>query len=493
MLQRLNPLVGRSLRLPRIALPTKLFISYAVVIALGAVPTFLYVRQRLQGELIELAQSQLRTATARAANSLMPYVDRTVVERVRLVSGVVPHRVTLIAPSGDVLFESEALAHPNHRERPEVQGALQGRAIVDVSLARRVSETTGVDTIYAATRLVPDGPVLRLASPIAPTVEAAEEFKRFARNVQAIALSAAIGFSLLAALLFVRPMQRVVATARAFGQGDLSARAELLADDEVGDVARALDQMAVDLRRRLANAGSGDAVIAQLVDAIPVPCVVVEANGELLSLNGPARRALAIDVASARRRVQELTDLGRFRRALEEAEADGDPEPCVLPLQDGRRFEGIVHVLKRPGAPPLTVLLGHERPSETATTLPPTSAVTTCAFEHVLADARERARATLMALGIAVEVNDSPGVLLADVDARLGHAVAMVIEACARSLSGKSDVLGVTVHVEPTRVRMLFDAGADAGVQDAVKPFIAPLGGNIVVDDKEVRLWLPRA
>jgi HAMP domain-containing protein len=493
MQQRATPATRRRPRLPRLALPTKLFVSYLVVVALGAVPTFLYVRQQLQGELVELAQAQLHTATARAANSLMPYDERRVLERVRVIAGVVPHRVTLIAPTGDLLFESEALTHANHAARPEVKAAFAGRPLVDVFDARRVSESTGDDTIYAATRLVPDGPVLRLASPIAPIVEAADALKRFARNVQAIAISAAIGFSLLAAVLFVRPLQRVVATARAFGNGDLSARAQVHRDDEVGDVSRALDQMAVDLRRRLANAGSGDAVVAQLVDAIPVPCVVVEASGDLLSLNGPARRALGIDSGSARRRIQELTQQGRFRRALDEAEADGDPEPCVLPLPDGSRFEGIVHVLKRPGAAPLIVLLGHDAPADGATTLPPVSSVSALPFDAVLAEARERARGALQAAGVAVEVDDSPGVLVADVGGRLGRAIALAFEGCARTVAGKGDIIGVVVHVEPTRVRLTFDAGVDDGLVDAVKPLVAPLGGDVAVGGKEVRLWLPRA
>jgi HAMP domain-containing protein len=493
MEQRVDGAIRRQFRIPRLALPTKLFVSYLTVVAFGAVPTFLYVRQQLQGELVELAQAQLRTATARAANSLMPYDERTVLARVRVVSGVVPHRVTLVAPTGELLFESAALTDENHGNRPEIRAALAGRPLVDVFDARRVSGTTGIDTIYAATRLVPDGPVLRLASPIAPIVEAADALKRFARNVQAIAISAALGFSLLAALLFVRPLQRVVATARSFGDGDLSARARLHADDEVGDVARALDQMAVDLRRRLANAGSGDAVVAQLVDAIPVPCVVVEATGELLALNGPARRALGIDSGTARRRIQELTQHGRFRRALDEAEADGDPEPCILPLPDGGRFEGIVHVLKRPGAPPLIVLLGHEPPPDGATTLPPVTSVAALPFDAVLGDARERARATLAALAVAVEVDDSPGVLVADVDGRLARALAIAFEACARSVAGKGDIVGVTVHVEPTRVRLVLDSGVDAGFVEAVKPLVAPLGGDVATGDREVRLWLPRA
>jgi HAMP domain-containing protein len=485
--------VRRGLRLPRLALPAKLLVSYLVVVALGAVPTYFYVRNELQADLLDLAARDLETATRRAAASLMPFDERTIVARARGIAGVVPHRVTLIAPSGEVLFESETLVRTNHLDRPEVGRALELRPLVDVATAQRTSDSTGRETIYAATRIVPDGPVLRLSTPVAPVADAARALKRFARNGMAVAVSAALLFSLLSALLFVRPLQRVVETARAFGAGDLAARAQVPRDDEVGDVARALDQMAVDLRRRLANAGSGDAVLAQLVDAIPVPCVVVEASGDLLALNGPARRALVIEGTSARRRIQELTQHGRFRRALEEAEADGDPEPCVLPLGDGARFEGIVHVLKRPGNAPLTVLLGHEPPPDAATTLPPVTAVNAVAFDAVLQEARERAGPSLAESGVVVEVNDTPGVLVADIDGRLARAVALAFEGCARTVRGRGDLVGVSVHVEPTRVRLTLDAGADAGFVDGVKPLVGPLGGDVEVAEKEVRLWLPRA
>jgi HAMP domain-containing protein len=388
-----------------------------------------------------------------------------------------------------------------------VRQALAARPIVDVAVSRRYSDSTGYDTLYAATVLVKDGPVLRLAESVDDVVDAAGALKRFARNVQAVAITVAFLLSLLSAVLFLRPLQRLTETARAMAGGDLAARAGIHTDDEVGDAARALDQMAVDLRRRLANAGSGDALLAQLVDALPVPCVVVEPGAdqksELLAINGPARRAFRVEGVSARRKVHELTQSGRFRRALEEAEADGDPEPCVLHVDDGVRFEALVHVLKRPGAAPLTVILGHEMQEATTTTLPPITLIEPRGFDVVLHEARARVHATNAAHAaglngaaapeIMIEVDDTPAVLVADVDGRLARALALTFEACAKSLVGKSDILGVVVHVEATRVRLVLDAALDAALVDAIKPVLAPLGGDIVVDDKEARLWLPRA
>lgn len=50
-----------------------------------------------------------------------------------------------------------------------------------------------------------------------------------------------------------RPLERLTATARALGDGDLSARTGLLRSDEIGELARAMDEMAARLERILAH------------------------------------------------------------------------------------------------------------------------------------------------------------------------------------------------------------------------------------------------
>jgi len=54
-------------------------------------------------------------------------------------------------------------------------------------------------------------------------------------------------------------------------------------------------------------------------------------------------------------------------------------------------------------------------------------------------------------------------------------------------------VLGVDVHVEATRVRLVVDVMPGDGFVEAIRPVICPLGGDVTVNDMEVRLWLPRA
>ena len=479
-------------RLPRLPLPAKLLISYLVVLAVAAGPTFVYVRSELQADLLEMADARLAEGTRRAAAGLMPYSDRELVTRTRQISSVLPQRVTLVAKNGDVLFDSDANVTEGHGSRPEIAAARQQRPLADVSRARRTSATTGSDSIYAATLLVEGGPVLRLADHVDDVTGVAKDLTIFARNVSAAAISIAVLMSLLAAVLFVRPLQRLVKVARELAVGDLSIRSEIDTNDEVGDTARALDQMALDLRRRLANAGSGDAVLAQLVDALSVPCVVIESSGEPLTLNGAARRALRMEGTSSRRRVQQVAQSGRFRRAVLEAEADGDPEPCVIVIDDDVRFEGYVHVLKRPGAAPLTVLLGHEEPNEDPSHLPASDEpLVPRSFVDLIADARSRTAATLAEQMVAIDIDDEPAVQVAEVGGRLLHALVILIEGCAKATD--DDVMSMDVHVEETRVRVIIDVEMDKGIGEMAGQLVMPLGGAVSVDEGESRLWLPRA
>ena len=52
---------------------------------------------------------------------------------------------------------------------------------------------------------------------------------------------------------FVDPLERLTATSRAFAAGDLSARSGIRRKDEVGELARALDDMAGRLEERIRN------------------------------------------------------------------------------------------------------------------------------------------------------------------------------------------------------------------------------------------------
>jgi HAMP domain-containing protein len=491
------------LKLPRIPLPAKLLLSYLLLLALAAVPNFLYVRSRLESKLVDDAEAELLETARRSAGILAPLGDAARLEHARDLALMTGLRVTLVGRNGEVVVDSDT---PNlgtiapKTDRPEmIEAITKGSAV-----ARRKSETTGVDTLYAAVRLPVDrddgGAVVRVAKPLSQVRTSTEHLTRFARNIQAGAISVALLLSLFAAIQFVRPLQRVIATARALGAGDLAARSGVESDDEVGDAGRALDGMAVEIRRRLANAGSGDAVLSQLVDALAVPCVVFEVTGEVLAINGAARSAYRVEGPNASKRLKELTSSASFERALEAAEGDGEPEPLDISLEApggggyAPRVRGTVHVLKRPGTAPLYVLLGDGAPQVEATTLPPFENVKARPLVDLLGEAEGEAHAALAKAGVALEIADAPTVLVVDVGHRVRSAIAAAFSGCAQNASGKQASLAVDIKIEPTRVKLSLGADPGKHAVDIIRPLLEPLGGLIDVEpERATNLWIPRA
>ena len=497
-------------KLPRISLPAKLLLSYLLVISIGAIPTAVYLNARLHSELHGDASLRLGETARRMARSIAVLTPDERLVRIREYAQATPDRLTFIAPSGDVLFDSDAAdptALPNHLDRPEVELAL-GHPNVEqpsfdphlkgnVGIALRVSTTTQKKMLYAAVRVASAKDetlgVLRLAMPVASIEATTSSLTRFARNTQAVAVSIAFGLSLLAAIAVVRPLQRVAAAAQAIGAGDLSAQAGGLGDDEVGDAGRALEAMAVNLRRRLASAGSGDAVLAQLVDALVVPCLVFEVGGDVLALNGQARMVLRVEGPQAGRRIKDLTSSESFRRAIAEAENDGEPEPIVVDIEGAEPVRGSVHVLKRPGVAPLYVFLGEKGSLRAGTLLPAPGTVHGRSVGDVVRQSVADIDGFLEQARVAVDIPQSmPAVLVAEAEGRLSGALSIVLRSCAETLSGRA-TLAVSMKVEDTTVNVSVDACPSNEAVDRIRPLIEPLGGELRLNGQEIVLWLPRA
>lgn len=507
-----------GMALPRVPLPVKLLLSYLCIVVIGAGPTFYYVRGPLQNDLLADATTHLLGRARRTARLLGGLSDAERPRGLAALSASQLERLTYLSPHGDVLYDSalnpseRPATVENHGERPEIQRALGVRSVAlpafalpivgedEVGVARRVSATSGIDTLYVALRVINQQGssigVLRLAMPVDRTSGVSVLQQRVLRNAQAVAVSLAIGFSLLAAVLFVRPLQRVRAMVSALTAGDVSARVGKLGNDEVGDVGRALDQMAQALRRRLLSAGLGEALLSQLVEALPTACVVFEERGEVVAINGAARRMLRIEGQGAGQRMKELADNPHVLAAMQAAEDEGEPEPVELTLGDAMMVRGCVHVLKRPGTAPLRVFLCLQPPPEEPTLLPPAAAVQPRSLGEVLQLAESHSVVTLNSTALAIELLPPRfELMVADAELRLVRGLAEVLVVCAPAPGGTTPAtpLRILVTEEPTRVRLHIPILTSEQTRARVRPLIEPLGGAIESDGTETDLWLPRA
>ena len=258
--------------------------------------------ERLAGEL---------EANARLAAELLgaePFAAGQRLEvqhRVGLVGRATGMRVTLIAADGTVIADSdvppsELAGVENHASRPEVAEALAGR----VGRSERVSGTVGRTFFYLATPL--RGGVLRLA---ADSARVASEVRLL---TQPLLLAACVGLvlaGLLAAAfatLLTRRVHELRAVVKAIAAGDLGQRLPWRSGDELGAIATALDDMAEQLRRRLAQANDEQTRLRAVLQGMVEGVLVLDRSGavilanprlaELFGVWGPVEGRPAIEV-----------------------------------------------------------------------------------------------------------------------------------------------------------------------------------------------------
>src|SRR6185295_19085467 len=206
-------------------------------------------------------------------------------------------RVTFIAADGRVVGDSSepvaALAGmENHARRPEV---IEARAL-GLGRARRYSDTLKIDMSYVAVPVKhPAIAFVRVALPLT-------NIRQQLRNVLTVTLAALsvalIGGALIAWFFAARVGQRVrliAGVARRYRSGDLTPPRLGFGDDELGDVARALDDSVQEVGRRLEeqarDRGRMEAILAGMVEGV----IVVDAQGRLQLVNRAACHMLKLD------------------------------------------------------------------------------------------------------------------------------------------------------------------------------------------------------
>ncbi len=236
-------------------------------------------------------------------------------------------RTTVILPDGDVIADSDAPAKSmaNHSDRPEVIEALQGR----IGVNRRLSASVGHSFVYVAAPLIIDGATVAIVRIAAPFEDLARR-ERVIWQLIAAGLCVALPLALMIAWFMSRglaaPIQRVGAWANRLGRGDLATRLEVEGDDEIRQVAAALDRMRRNLSDRIQEAHQQRRDLAITIGTLEEGVIAVNQEGIVLLVNPAAIRILGIAHSLVGGPiVEQIPDRG-LRRLWEETTSSGSKE-----------------------------------------------------------------------------------------------------------------------------------------------------------------------
>jgi two-component system phosphate regulon sensor histidine kinase PhoR len=243
-------------------------------------------------------------------------------------------RVTVLTADGTVVAESDLapadLARvENHFHRPEIQQALHAGA----GDARRRSSTVDEEMLYAAATVrgaPPTQPLLgfvRLATPLTGIRQTTGYIRRTLAATSALVMALALPAAYWLARRFSRPIETMRQMATRVAEGDLAARAPELSAGQLGELGRALNQMAQQLENRLLELAEEKAELNATLSNMIEGVLVVDAAGKIRIINRALQRQLNLPDSARNKTVIEAFLSPPLQDLVAQALAGRQPGP----------------------------------------------------------------------------------------------------------------------------------------------------------------------
>jgi two-component system phosphate regulon sensor histidine kinase PhoR len=284
----------------RIALP------YIFLILFIMTMTAIYLAYNFRQQSLEKLQEKVALETSLLAEGLSHYSGEVDVtnedfdEFAATWSELLDARVTIIAPDGVVLGESQAdrFSMDNHLNRPEVQQSLSsglGRSI-------RYSRTEGKEFMYTAAPVYRDGALVSIVRIAITTEQVQSDTANFIRPIILITILGLILAVILAAVIaeyLSRPVRQLTEAVKQVTVEDLNLTPILSSQDELGQLANAFEAVVLELQNQVRTFEQErrklEAVLEQLNDGV----VIVDQNGLIQMINPAAKRIFNIEGVDA--------------------------------------------------------------------------------------------------------------------------------------------------------------------------------------------------
>jgi two-component system phosphate regulon sensor histidine kinase PhoR len=213
------------------------------------------------------------------------------------IGALIDARTTLIARDGRVLGDSAEPASAvglmeNHAGRPEVvEAQAQG-----LGKSRRHSDTVNIDMLYVAVPVAhPAVAFVRVALPLSTIRQQLRSILTATLTALGVALAGAIAIGWMFSSRIGRRVRAVAEVANRYRSGDLSASRLDYGDDELGMVARALDNAVQVVGRQLAEQARDRSRMEAILSGMIEGVIVVDPQGRLQLANEAAMRMLKLD------------------------------------------------------------------------------------------------------------------------------------------------------------------------------------------------------
>jgi two-component system phosphate regulon sensor histidine kinase PhoR len=273
----------------------KLMLSYLLFIVAIAGSLYLYMDHVLETNLVEESRANLLSQAKLARLLVMSdHMKLPPQKLAETVGSTIKERLTLIAPDGRVVGDSEVNGAKlgelqNHLDRPEVQAALAS----GTGIAMRYSETLRTDMLFVAMTYGSgrtEG-FVRLAMPLSYITNSSKALHRVLGIVTLLTILAALALSYVLSNLTSRPLRDMATAAARIGRGETPVRIPASAHGEVGELARVLNDMSARIEQQMQRLSSEKQQLDTILRGMGEGVMVTSTEG-VVSLVNPAFRKL---------------------------------------------------------------------------------------------------------------------------------------------------------------------------------------------------------
>ena len=323
---------------------TRSFVSAlatAAVTITVAVTMMSWSVRRSVGERIERSLVNEARLAAETLSHRRPATPAELDAEADALGRLVAARVTFIGPDGAVVGDSQLSAEElrtveNHRDRPEVQLARRD----GLGIARRYSATLDIEMLYVAVAVRnEDAPMIseiRLALPLTEIRDQLAALRRTALVAAAAGLGTALMLAWAASLFLSGRVRAIAEAASRYAGGDFSRPARDYGGDEIGTVARVLDESIRDIGRRAEELSTDRARMQAILGGMAEGVLVVNIQGHVQLANSAAQQMLRLHDQSEGRHYLEIIRNPDIAAQISAALRGGEEDPSLeLTLPSG--------------------------------------------------------------------------------------------------------------------------------------------------------------
>ena len=285
----------------------RLFTGYVAVILVTTILIHSLIAQQISKSSLKEIKTNLEVNTALITELVKPllrnavHIDNHEFQQAIVALGAkAKNRVTLIAPDGTVLADSEEnpVLMDNHGDRPEIIAASK----INKANQTRYSNTLQKNMLYFALKVQENNVLVGYVRSAIPIDFIDEKLYQLRKTVALSALISAF-FALLIGFYFIKrvstPLTQMTNVAKAISQGDHSQRIHNTLTDELGQLAQAFNVMAENSELRLNDIIADRNRLAMIFTGMVEGVIYVDENKNIIHINQAAATILNISVTAS--------------------------------------------------------------------------------------------------------------------------------------------------------------------------------------------------